>query len=88
MGGYWTKDYQNSGFIAFFETALGPSYDVYSHNGNYYNFDLKSLKKVNPNAWSLFLHGAGYSSGSTVINDEIVVYDERQTTIKYLVEIR
>ena len=88
LGGYWTKDYQNSGFIAFFETALGPSHDIYSHNGNYYNFDLKSLKKVAPNAWSLFLHGAGYSSGSTVINDEIVVYDERQTTIKYLVEIR
>lgn len=88
LGGYWTRDYQGSGFIAFFETALGPSYDIYSHDGKYYNFNLKKLKEVAPNAWSLFLHGAGYSSATTIINDEIVVYHENQTTIKYLVEIR
>lgn len=88
LGGYWTRDYQGCGFIAFFETALGKSYDIYRHDGKYYNFDLKKLKEADPEAWSLFLHGAGYSSSSTIINDEIVVYNESQTTIKYLVEIR
>lgn len=88
LGGYWTKDYQNCGFIAFFETALGESYDIYSHDGKYYSFNLNKLKAVAPNAWSLFLHGAGYSSSTTIINDEIVIYSEAQTTIRYLVEIR
>lgn len=89
LGGYWTQDYQNCGFIAFFETALGDSYDVYSFGNEYNTFDLKKLKNKNPNAWHLWAHGQGHrNNGSTLINDEIIVYDDRQTTIRYLVEIR
>ena len=84
LGGYWTRDYQNCGFIAFFETALGPSYDVYSFDSKYYNFNLKRLKETKPNAWNLFAHG-----GTNMLrNDEIIVYNDAQTTIRYLVEIR
>ena len=84
LGGYWTRDYQNCGFIAFFETALGPSYDVYSFDSKYYSFDLKALKKAKPDAWHTHAHG-----GTGMLqNDEIIVYNENQTTIKYLVEIR
>jgi poly [ADP-ribose] polymerase len=88
LGGYWTREYQNSGFIAFFETALGTSYEIHSHDNKYHSFNLEKLKAIAPNAWSLFLHGAGHSSTTTVINDEIVVYNESQTTVRYLVEIR
>lgn len=84
LGGYWTRDYQKSGFIAFFETALGPSYDVYSFDSRYYNFNLKLLKETQANAWNLFAHG-----GTNMLrNDEIIVYNDAQTTIRYLVEIR
>ena len=84
LGGYWTRDYQNCGFIAFFETALGPSYDVYSFDSKYYSFDLKALKNAKPDAWHTHAHG-----GTGMLqNDEIIVYNENQTTIKYLVEIR
>ena len=88
LGGYWTQDYQNCGFVAFFETALGNSLDVYTHDNKYGNFNLEKLKQEKPDAWNLFLHGSGHSGWNTVINDEIVVYDDRQTTIRYLVEIR
>lgn len=84
LGGYWTREYQSSGFIAFFETALGPSYDVYSFDSKYYTFDLKKLKEAKSDAWNLFAHG-----GTGMLqNDEIIIYNEAQTTIKYLVEIR
>ena len=84
LGGYWTREYQNCGFIAFFETALGPSYDVYSFDNKYYNFNLQKLKEAKADAWNLFAHG-----GTGMLkNDEIIIYNESQTTIKYLVEIR
>ena len=84
LGGYWTKDYQNCGFLAFFDVALGDSYDVYSFDSKYYNFDLNRLKKEKSNAWNLFAHG-----GTGMLrNDEIIVYTDKQMTIRYLVEIR
>lgn len=88
LNGYWTRDRQNCGFIAFFEVALGESYDIYSFDSKYHTYNLKKLQRDKPGAWSLHLHGAGYRNGSTVINDEITVYDSRQVSIRYLVEIR
>lgn len=88
LNGYWTRDRQNCGFIAFFDVALGESYDIYSFDSKYHTYNLKKLQQDKPGAWSLHLHGAGYRNGSTVINDEITVYDSRQVSIRYLVEIR
>ena len=84
LGGYWTKDYQKCGFIAFYDVAIGESLDVYNFNSKYYNFDLNKLKKEKPNAWSLWAHG----NTSMLRNDEIIVYSTKQMTIRYLVEIR
>jgi poly [ADP-ribose] polymerase len=84
LGGYWTHEYQKSGFVAFFETALGPSYDVYSFDSKYYNFNLKRLQEAKPDAWNLFAHG----DTNMLRNDEIIIYNDAQTTIRYLVEIR
>ncbi len=83
-GSYWARGGDSSGFIAFFETALGESYDAYSFDSKYYNFNLKKLKELKPSAWNLFAHG----NTSMLRNDEIIIYDHRQTTIRYLVEIR
>ena len=84
LGGYWTRDYQNCGFLAFFDVAIGDSLDVYNFDSKYYNFDLKKLQEEKPNAWSLWAHG----NTSMLRNDEIVVYTTKQMTIRYLVEIR
>ena len=55
-----------------------------SFDSKYYSFDLKKLKETKPDAWHTHAHG-----GTGMLkNDEIIVYNENQTTIKYLVEIR
>lgn len=83
LDGYWSGEYTKVGFIAFFDVALGESYDAYSFDSKYYNFDLKKLKEVKPNAWSLHAHG----NTSMLRNDEIITYTTKQSTIRYLVEI-
>ena len=87
-GSYWASGSDSSAFLTFFDVALGKSYDIYSFDSRFYSYNLKKLQEDCPGAWSLHLHGAGYRNGSTVINDEITVYDTRQMTIRYLVEIR
>lgn len=84
LGGYWTHDYQNCGFLAFFDVALGDSYDVYKFDSQYYNMNLKKLKSLKPDAWHLWAHG----NTNMLKNDELVVYSMEQMTIRYLVEIR
>ena len=84
LGGYWTREYQNCGFLAFYDVALGEPYDVYNFDPKYYSMNFKKLQEINPKAYHLFAHG----NTSMLKNDELVVYDHRQMTIRYLVEIR
>lgn len=70
--------------LLFFDVAIGDSVDAYSFDSKYYSYNLERLKKDNPKAWSLWAHG----NTSMLRNDEIIVYDDRQMTIRYLVEIR
>lgn len=84
LGGYWTKDYQSCGFLAFFDVAIGKSVDAYSFDSKYYSYNLNRLKQDDPDAWSLWAHG----NTNMLRNDEIIVYDSRQMTVRYLVEIR
>ena len=83
LGGYWTRDYQNCGFLAFFDVAIGDSVNAYSFDSKYYSYNLERLKKDNPKAWSLWAHG----NTSMLRNDEIITYTTKQSTIRYLVEI-
>lgn len=83
-GSYWAHGSDSSGFLAFFEVALGKSVDAYSFDSKYYSYDLDAIKRDDPEAWSLWAHG-----GTNMLrNDEIVVYTTKQMTIRYLVEIR
>lgn len=87
-GSYWESGSSECGFLVFFDVALGKSYDIYDFNPKFYSYDLNKLQEDCPGAWSLHLHGAGHRSSSTVINDEITVYNSKQVTVHYLVEIR
>lgn len=82
-GSYWAGGNQNFGFMALQEVAYGKPYDVYAFNSKYYNFDHKALEKACPGANCLHAH-----AGAMLRNDEIIVYKQEQTTIKYLIEIK
>lgn len=68
--------------MALQEVAYGVPYDVHSFDSKFYNFNYEALRKAKSNADCLHAH-----AGSMLQNDEIIVYNQAQTTIKYLIEI-
>lgn len=81
-GSYWARGNSNSGFMALMSVAYGKPFDVYSHDSKYYDFNYDRLQKNSPGANCLHAH-----AGKMLYNDEIIVYKEEQSTIKYLVEL-
>lgn len=73
---------EGSGFLALMSVAYGKPYDVYSFDSKYYRFDYQALQTASGGANSLHAH-----AGNMPQNDEIIVYKEDQSTIKYHVEI-
>lgn len=82
-GSYWAHGNSNSAFMALMNVSYGKPYDVYSFDGKYYDFNYERLQKCCSGANCLHAH-----AGSMLRNDEIVIYKEEQSTIKYLVELR
>ena len=81
-GSRWAKGNSKSAFMALMDVAYGKPYDVFSYGGSYGSFNKEALRRADPEANCLHAH-----AGSMLVNDEIIFYDERQMTIKYLVEI-
>jgi poly [ADP-ribose] polymerase len=69
--------------MALFEVGYGTPYNVYSFDSKYYNLNYNKLQDFQAGANCLHAH----SSEGMLRNDEIVIYKEEQTTIKYLIEI-
>lgn len=82
-GSYWTKGHSSFGFMALMDVAYGKPYDVYSFDSKYYNFNYDALQRNCPGANCLHAH-----EGNMLRNDEIIIYKEEQSTIKYLVELK
>lgn len=82
-GSYWARGSSSSAFMGLYEVAYGKPYDVHSFDSRYYNLNFESLQKMCPGANCLHAH-----EGQMLRNDEIIVYKECQTTIKYLVELK
>jgi poly [ADP-ribose] polymerase len=82
-GSYWARGSSQSAFMGLYEVAYGKPYDVYSFDSKYYNFNYQKLQEHCKGANCLHAH-----AGQMLLNDEIIVYQQPQTTIKYLVEIR
>ena len=70
------------GFLSLYEVAYGKPYDV-DNNAGCNDMTWAKLQKVAPGCSSLHAH-----AGRVLVNDEIIVYREDQTTIKYLVELK
>jgi poly [ADP-ribose] polymerase len=83
QGSIWARGNEKSAFLAVYQVAYGKPYDVYSFNSKYYDFNYDKLQRECVGATCLHAH-----EGNMLKNDEIVVYKECQTTIKYLVELR
>lgn len=81
-GSYWAHGSASSAFMGLYDVAYGKPYDVYSFDSKYYSMDYKRLQDACPGASCLHAH-----EGSMLRNDEIIVYQECQTTIRYLVEL-
>lgn len=82
-GSYWAHGSSPSAFMGLYEVAYGKPYDVHSFNSKYYSLNYEELQKMCPGANCLHAH-----EGQMLRNDEIIVYQECQTTIKYLVELK
>ena len=82
-GSYWARGSSTSAFMGLYEVAYGKPFDVYSFDSKYYSLNYENLQKMCQGANCLHAH-----AGKMLANDEIIVYQQPQTTIKYLVEIR
>lgn len=80
-GSYWSGGSDHYGYLAMYEVHLGKKWNVHSHNSSHYNLDYRVMQ--NKGYDSLYAHG-----GADLRNDEIIVYHDGQSNIRYLVELR
>ena len=77
-GSYWAHGTQNKGYLALFEVAMGKPYEI--KNGWLdSDFRYEDLKYGCHSVWA--------KAGSTLRNDECIIYKENQCDIRYLVEV-
>lgn len=82
-GSYWARGSSSSAFMGLYEVAYGKPYDVHSFESRYSSLTYDKLQQACPGAHCVHAH-----EGQMLRNDEIIVYQECQTTVKYLVELR
>lgn len=80
-GSYWTKGNSAQGFLAIFATHVGNQKHITKHNSDCYKLSKNILSKDNFD--SVFAHG-----GADLRNNEYIVYEMSQCTIKYLIELK
>lgn len=80
-GSYWARGSANTAFLALMDFHVGNQYVLSRHTHDCYNLSRDVLKNKG-NYDSLFARG-----GADLINNEYVVYDENQCTIRYLIQI-
>lgn len=84
-GGYWAGGSSSTKFLAIYKVATGKHYDIYG--GADISLNKTVLQKKCPGAHCTWAHGRG-SGGVTLCNDEVIVYDEAQSTIEYLIMMK
>ncbi len=81
-GSYWTKGNQSKGFLALFDVHTGNQFHIKTHKDWCYQLNEVNLKKKGAHYDSLFAEG-----GADLVNNEYIVYNQNQCTVKYLVEV-
>lgn len=81
-GSYWAKGTQSKGFLALFDVHTGNQFHIQKHESWCYELNETNLKKKGAHYDSLFAEG-----GADLVNNEYIVYNEKQCTVRYLVEV-
>ena len=82
-GSYWTSGSADRGFLALYDVHVGHQFHIKSHKNWCYELNEPNLKKRGKDYDSLFAEG-----GADLRNNEYIVYNQAQCTVKYLVEVR
>lgn len=77
----WANGNDRTAFLAIMDVAYGQALDVYSYSNDYSNYNERKINSLNKNS----LHA--HCNNGMLRKDEIVVYNEKASTIRYLVEI-
>ncbi len=80
-GSCWTGGTAVTGLLSLYDVHVGNQYKIQKHSSDCYNLNEKNLK-AKGNYDSVFA-----LRGADLRNDEFMVYNVAQTTIKYIVEV-
>lgn len=80
-GSYWARGSASQGFLALYDVNTGKEYETDEHRSSHCRLDWDGLQKLGK--YDSFFA----KSGSSLRNNEYIVYDKNQCTIKYLIEI-
>ncbi|HNW88060.1 MAG TPA: hypothetical protein PKN48_00225 [Bacteroidales bacterium] len=81
-GSYWARGLESTGYLALYEVHVGNKFEVSRHDSQYYTFNYDSLRRKGEYD-SLYA-----KAGISIYNDEFVIYNTQQCTIKYIVELK
>ncbi len=82
-GAYWTGGNSKKAFLALYDVHVGKQLKIKRHASWCYELSEKNLKKRGDDYDSLFAKG-----GADLINNEYIVYNSAQSTIRYLIEVQ
>lgn len=77
---YWTKENSNIAYMAVFKVHVGKQWVIHEHQSYCYSLNETTVKnKGFDSVWA--------KAGKSLYNDEFIIYNPAQCTIKYLVEL-
>lgn len=79
-GSYWASGNSNKGYLMIFDVLVGNQKNIYKHDRSCYHINNKDL--LNQGFNSVYAHG-----GADLRNDEFIIYDPKQCTMAYLIEM-
>ena len=79
-GSYWAKGGSNKGYLALFYVHLGSQKEILHHDSSCYSLSKAKMDKDGYD--SVFAKG-----GADLRNNEFIVYDGKQCTIAYIIEM-
>jgi len=81
-GAHWTGGNSKKAFLALYDVHVGKQLKIKHHDSWCYELNEENLKKRGARYDSLFAKG-----GADLMNNEYIVYNSAQSTIRYLIEI-
>lgn len=82
-GSYWAGGTSDRAFMGVMDVACGKAFDIYDNPYGWGDLTAKKLEQKCPGANYVFAH----KDKGMLRNDELIVYNEAQVTIHYLVEL-